>query len=74
LTCGLKTPTGLFLFYMKDEEIKILFTQTRYERALERDMTLVPNFKPRGNVVIVMSRFKYTAEMCLCVSQYLLNL
>jgi hypothetical protein len=51
---------------MKDEEIKILFTQTRYERALERDMTLVPNFKPRGNVVIVISQFKYTAEMCSC--------
>ncbi|MBR5949595.1 MAG: hypothetical protein IKZ82_13275, partial [Clostridia bacterium] len=36
----------------------MLFTETPKLRALERLMTSVPNFMPRGSGVVVMHRFE----------------
>lgn len=43
----------------------MLFTVSPYERALERMMQSVPNFKPRCQGVILVS-FQYSARMCAC--------
>lgn len=43
----------------------MLFTVSPYERALERMMRSVPNFKPRCQGVILVS-FQYSARMCAC--------
>lgn len=43
----------------------MLFTVSPYERALERMMQSVPNFRPRCQGVILVS-FHYSAKMCAC--------
>lgn len=42
------------------------FLQTPYVKSIERMMMSIPNFMPRGHVIISMSKFEYTAEMCDC--------
>ncbi len=42
------------------------FMQTPYRKSIERMMTGIPNFMPRGHGIIIMSEFEYTAEMCDC--------
>lgn len=44
----------------------MIFTETPQSRSLEKMMTGIPNFKPRGHGVIVMRSFEYTAKMCDC--------
>jgi hypothetical protein len=46
--------------------ISMLFMASPYERTLEKSMMSVPNFRPRGHGMIVMSRFEYTADICGC--------
>jgi hypothetical protein len=41
----------------------MLFTASPYERTIEKVMMSVPNFRPRGHGVMVMSRFEYTADI-----------
>lgn len=44
----------------------MIFSDSPKQRALERMMTTVPRFKPRGSGTIVLRGFMYTAEMCDC--------
>lgn len=44
----------------------MLFMESPYEQMLEKSMMSVPNFRPRGQGVIVLNRFEYSAEMCDC--------
>lgn len=44
----------------------MIFSDSLQQKALERMMTTVPNFRPRGNGVMVLHSFEYTAEMCDC--------
>ena len=44
----------------------MIFSDSPQQKALERMMTTVPNFRPRGSGVMVLHSFEYTAEMCDC--------
>ena len=44
----------------------MIFSDSAQQRALERMMTSVPRFKPRGSGTIILHDFVYTAEMCHC--------
>ena len=44
----------------------MIFSDSPKQRALERMMTTVSRFKPRGSATIVLHGFMYTAEMCDC--------
>ena len=44
----------------------MIFSDSPQQKALERMMTTVPNFRPRGSGVMVLHNFEYTAEMCDC--------
>ena len=42
------------------------FTQTPQLRTLEKMMTHIPKFRPRGHGIVVMKNLEYTAQMCDC--------
>ena len=44
----------------------MIFSDSPSQIALERMMTQVKGFPPRGSGVMVLRRFEYTAEMCDC--------
>lgn len=44
----------------------MIFSASPQQRALERMMTAVPRFQPKGGGIMVLHRFEYTAEMCDC--------
>ena len=44
----------------------MIFSDSPQQRALERMMTAVPRFRPKGGGIMVLHRFEYTAEMCDC--------
>lgn len=44
----------------------MIFSDSPQQRALERMMTAVPRFRPRGSGLRVQPDFEYTAEMCDC--------
>lgn len=44
----------------------MIFSDSLSQKALERMMTQVKGFPPRGSGVMVLRRFEYTAEMCDC--------
>lgn len=44
----------------------MIFSDSPSQKALERMMTQVKGFPPRGSGVIVLRRFEYTAGMCDC--------
>lgn len=44
----------------------MVFSDSPSQKALERMMTQVKGFPPRGSGVMVLRRFEYTAEMCDC--------
>lgn len=44
----------------------MIFSDSPSQKALERMMTQVKGFPPRGSGVMVLRRFEYTAEMCDC--------
>lgn len=44
----------------------MIFSDSSSQRSLERMMTQVKGFPPRGSGVTVLRRFEYTAEMCDC--------
>ncbi len=44
----------------------MLFGSTPHERAIEREMTRVPGFKPRGYGIHVFEKYEYTAKDCDC--------
>ena len=45
----------------------MIFSDSPSQKALERMMTQVKGFPPRGSGVMVLRRFEYTAEMCTAV-------
>ena len=44
----------------------MIFSDLPQQRALERMMTAVPRFRPKGGGIMVLHHFEYTAEMCDC--------
>lgn len=46
--------------------IPMLFSTNPQDIAIERMMTGVPNFPPRGHGIHVFGRYKYTAKDCDC--------
>ena len=44
----------------------MIISDSPSQKALERMMTQVKGFPPRGSGVMVLRRFEYTAEMCDC--------
>lgn len=38
------------------------FTESPYERSIERMMTSIPNFRPRGSGVIILCEFDYSLD------------
>lgn len=44
----------------------MFFSDSPQLKAMERLMTAVPRFRPKGGGVMVRSDFEYTAEMCDC--------
>ena len=44
----------------------MIFSDSPSQKALERMMTQIKGFPPRGSGVMVLRRFEYTAEMCDC--------
>lgn len=44
----------------------MIFSDPPQQRALERMMTAVPRFRPKGGGIMVLHYFEYTAEMCDC--------
>lgn len=44
----------------------MIFSDSPSQKALERMMTQVKGFPPRGSGVMVLRLFEYTAEMCDC--------
>lgn len=44
----------------------MLFSTNPHDIAIERMMTGVPNFPPRGHGLYVFNRFRYTAKDCDC--------
>lgn len=44
----------------------MIFSDSPQLRALERMMTAVPRFRPKGGGIMVLHHFEYTAEMCDC--------
>lgn len=44
----------------------MIFSDSPQLRALERMMTTVPGFRPKGGGKMVIQRFEYTAESCDC--------
>lgn len=41
----------------------MIFSDSPQQRALERMMTAVPRFRPKGGGIMVLHHFEYTAEM-----------
>ncbi len=60
-----KKRLALFLFHRQRSKTMI-FSDSPSQKALERMMTQVKGFPPRGSGVMVLRRFEYTAEMCDC--------
>lgn len=44
----------------------MIFNTYYSEKEIERLMTRIPNFRPRGHGSYVFDRFEYSAEDCLC--------
>lgn len=44
----------------------MIFSDSPQQRALERMMTAVPRFLPKGGGIMVLHHFEYTVEMCNC--------
>ena len=44
----------------------MIFSDSPQQKALERMMTAVPRFRPKGGGIMVLHHFEYTAEMCDC--------
>ena len=44
----------------------MIFSDSSQQKALERMMTAVPRFRPKGGGIMVLHHFEYTAEMCDC--------
>ena len=44
----------------------MLLTITYTDREIERLMTRIPNFRPRGYGVFVFNKFEYTVKDCDC--------
>ena len=44
----------------------MIFSDSPQQRALERMMTAVPRFRPKGGGIMMLHHFEYTAEMCDC--------
>lgn len=44
----------------------MIFSDSPQQGALERMMTAVPRFRPKGGGIMVLHHFEYTAEMCDC--------
>lgn len=44
----------------------MIFSDSPQQRAMERMMTAVPRFRPKGGGIMVRHHFEYTAEMCDC--------
>ena len=44
----------------------MIFSDSPQQRALERMMTAVPRFRPKGGGIMVLHHFEYTVEMCDC--------
>lgn len=44
----------------------MIFSDSPQQRALERMMTTVPRFRPKGGGLMVLHRFEYTTEICNC--------
>lgn len=44
----------------------MIFSDSPQQRALERMMTAVPRFRPKGGGKMVLHHFEYTAEICDC--------
>lgn len=44
----------------------MLFSTTPQEISIERMMTNIPNFPPRGHGLYIFGRYKYTAKDCDC--------
>ena len=44
----------------------MIFSDSPQQRALERMMTAVPRFRPKGGGIKMLHHFEYTAEMCDC--------
>lgn len=51
---------------MESELYNMLFTESQYERTLEKVMMSIPNFKSRGHGMVILSRFEYTAGIHGC--------
>lgn len=45
----------------------MIFSDSPSQKALERMMTQIKGFPPRGSGVMVLRRFEYTEEMCDCL-------
>ncbi len=43
------------------------FSQSYELRQLERLMTTIPNFRPRGHGVMILRRYEYTQKDCDCL-------
>ena len=41
----------------------MIFSDSPQQRALERMMTAVPRFRPKGGGIMVLHHFEYTAEI-----------
>ena len=47
----------------------MIFSDSPQQRAMERMMTAVPRFRPKGGGIMVLHHFEYTAEMMVrCMS------
>lgn len=44
----------------------MIFSDSPQQRVLERMMTAVPRFRPKGGGIMVLHHFEYTAEICDC--------
>ena len=54
-----------WLFFISQTRSKTMtFSDSPQQRALERMMTAVPRFQPKGGGIMVLHRFEYTAKMC----------
>ena len=57
---------GWLFFYFITKELDNVFLDSPQLKAMERLMTAVPGFRPRGGGVMVHHDFKYTEEMRDC--------
>ena len=63
---GLESRKPFFYAHFKIEGSKMLFTEKRYDRTMEKAMQLKPNFSSRGSGIHIVNRFQYSLGMCDC--------